>query len=80
MQHNWIKTLVHNFDWTLTSEGTPTSYTGPGTASGGEGAYLFIEANDQTEGEYAAITSSTTGCTLSILTITCTAEVSAHSR
>jgi hypothetical protein len=59
---NWNQDTVDNFDWSLTSQSTPTSYTGPGAGSGGEGAYLFIEANDQTEGAYAAITSSDTGC------------------
>jgi hypothetical protein len=55
-----------NFDWTLASEGTPTSSTGPSTGSGGEGAFMFIEANGQAEGAYASITSSDTGCGLSI--------------
>jgi hypothetical protein len=54
-----------NFDWTLTNEGTPTTNTGPSTGSGhGGGAFIHIEANSQTEGAYAAITSSTTGCGL----------------
>jgi hypothetical protein len=54
-----------NFDWTLTNEGTPTTNTGPSTGSGhGGGAFIHIEANDQTEGAYAAITSSDTGCGL----------------
>jgi hypothetical protein len=53
-----------NFDWTLASEGTPTSNTGPDTGSGGEGAFMFIEANDQVEGNIATVTSSDTGCGL----------------
>jgi hypothetical protein len=53
-----------NFDWTLTSEGTPTSNTGPDTGAGGEGAFMFIEANDQAEGNIATMTSSATGCAL----------------
>jgi hypothetical protein len=55
-----------NFDWTLASEGTPTSNTGPDTGSGGEGAFMFIEANDQAEGDIATVTSSATGCGLYI--------------
>jgi hypothetical protein len=55
-----------NFDWTLTSEGTPTSNTGPDTGFGGEGAFMFIEANDQAEGNVATVTSSATGCALYI--------------
>jgi hypothetical protein len=62
---DWTQDGDDNFDWTLTSEGTPTSNTGPSTGSGhGGGAFIHIEANDQTEGAYAAITSSTTGCGL----------------
>jgi hypothetical protein len=59
---NWNQDTGDNFDWTLTSESTPTSNTGPSDGSGGEGAFMFIEANDQAEGAYAAITSSATGC------------------
>jgi hypothetical protein len=62
---DWTQDGDDNFDWTLSSEGTPTSNTGPGTGSGhGGGAFIHIEANDQTEGAYAAITSSDTGCGL----------------
>jgi hypothetical protein len=53
-----------NFDWTLASEGTPTSNTGPDSGSGGEGAFMFIEANDQAQGDIATVTSSDTGCGL----------------
>jgi hypothetical protein len=63
---NWNQDTGDNFDWTLTSEGTPTSNTGPSTGSGGEGAFVFIEANDQAEGDIASITSSNTGCGLII--------------
>jgi hypothetical protein len=62
---DWTQDGDDNFDWALTSEGTPTSYTGPSTGAGhGGGAFIHIEANGQTEGAYAAITSSTTGCGL----------------
>jgi hypothetical protein len=62
---DWTQDIDDTFDWTLTSEGTPTSNTGPGTGSGhGGGAFIHIEANGQTEGAYAAITSSDTGCGL----------------
>jgi hypothetical protein len=60
----WTQDADDNFDWTLTSEGTPTSNTGPDTGAGGEGAFIFIEANDQTEGAYATMTSNATGCAL----------------
>jgi hypothetical protein len=56
---DWIQDVDDNFDWTLTSGGTPSGSTGPST-----GSFIFIEANGQTEGAYAAITSSTTGCGL----------------
>jgi hypothetical protein len=56
-----------NFDWALTSEGTPTSNTGPSTGSGhGGGSYIHIEANNQAESNIASISSSATGCGLYI--------------
>jgi hypothetical protein len=62
---DWTQDVDDNFDWTLTSEGTPTSNTGPSDGAGhGGGAFIHIEANGQTEGTYAAITSSATGCGL----------------
>ena len=61
---DWTQDADDNFDWTLTSEVTPTSNTGPDTGAGGEGAFMFIEANDQAEGNIATVTSSTTGCGL----------------
>jgi hypothetical protein len=61
---NLMQSTDDNFDWTLTNESTPTSNTGPSSGSGGEGAFMFIEADGQNEGAYAAITSSTTGCAL----------------
>jgi hypothetical protein len=62
---DWTQDGDDNFDWALTSEGTPTSNTGPSDGSGhGGGTFIHIEANDQTEGAYAAITSSTPGCGL----------------
>jgi hypothetical protein len=64
---DWTQDVNDNFDWALTSESTPTSNTGPSTGSGHVGgAFLHIEANDQTEGAYAAITSSATGCGLNL--------------
>ena len=62
---DWAQDADDHFDWALTSEGTPTSNTGPNDGSGhGGGAFIHIEANGQTEGAYAAITSSATGCGL----------------
>jgi hypothetical protein len=62
-----VSSFDDNFDWTLTNEGTPTTNTGPSTGSGhGGGAFIHIEASGQTEGAYAAITSSATGCGLYI--------------
>jgi hypothetical protein len=64
---DWTQDTGDNFDWALTSEGTPTSNTGPSDGAGhGGGAFIHIEANDQAEGAYAAITSSATGCGLYI--------------
>jgi hypothetical protein len=50
----------------MSSEATPTPSTGPNNGYGGGGSYIFIEANDQTEGAAASITSSATGCGLNI--------------
>jgi hypothetical protein len=62
---DWTQGIDDNFDWTLTSEATPTSNTGPGTGSGhGGGAFIHIEANDQAEGNVAVVTSSGAGCGL----------------
>jgi hypothetical protein len=62
---DWTQDSDDNFDWALTSEGTPTTNTGPSDGSGhGGGAFIHIEANGQIEGTYAAITSSATGCGL----------------
>jgi hypothetical protein len=62
---DWTQDGNDNFDWALTSEGTPTSYTGPSDGAGhGGGAFIHIEANGQTEGACASITSSATGCSL----------------
>jgi hypothetical protein len=61
----WTQDADDNFDWVLTSDSTPTSNTGPSDGAGhGGGAFIHIEANDQTEDAYAAITSSNTGCGL----------------
>jgi hypothetical protein len=73
----WTQDTDDNFDWTPTSEGTPTPNTGPSTGAGGEGAFMFIEANDQVEGNIATVTSSDTGVA-STLTTTCTVGASAR--
>jgi hypothetical protein len=61
----WMQDTDDTSDWTLGSEGTPTSFTGPSTGSGGEGSYFFMETSSGQTGE-AAISSSDTGCGLSI--------------
>jgi hypothetical protein len=62
---DWTQDNDDNFDWALTSEGTPTTNTGPNDGAGHNGgAFIHIEANGQTEGAYAAITSSAIGCGL----------------
>jgi hypothetical protein len=62
---DWTQDNDDNFDWALTSEGTPTTNTGPNDGAGHNGgSFIHIEANGQTEGAYAAITSSAIGCGL----------------
>jgi len=59
-------TAGDDFDWTIMSGSTPTSETGPGNGFGGAGSYIFIEADGQTEGATASITSTETGCGLKL--------------
>ena len=35
-----------DFDWTLRSGSTPSSETGPNSAYGGSGFYIYIEASN----------------------------------
>ena len=65
--NNWNQDTGDNFDWTLTSESTPTSNTGPSDSSGGEGAFMFIEARMQ------PLQAATLAAALA-LTTTCMAE------
>jgi hypothetical protein len=62
----WSQESGDQFDWALTSESTPTANTGPNNGYGGGGSFIFIEANDQAEGDTASITSSTSSCGLDI--------------
>ena len=55
----WTQSTADNFDWTRNSGGTPSSGTGPTSASSGSW-YLYIETSSpQVNGDIAIITSPT---------------------